>query len=126
MGSPEAAAQVRAAEDRRYAAMLAADTGVLAGLLAAELAYTHSSGSCDTRESLLAEIGSGALIYLAVEHPVTQLIVLGDVVLVVGEMHADIVSDGAPRRLDNATLAVWAAQDGDWRLVAFQPTPLPR
>jgi ketosteroid isomerase-like protein len=119
-------AQVRAAEDRRYAAMLAADVGALDGLLSDRLVYTHSSGSRDTKESFLSKMRSGALAYVSVEHPESQLIVLGDAVLIIGEMHAEIQAGGASRRLDNASLSVWAAEDGGWRLAAFQNTPLPR
>jgi ketosteroid isomerase-like protein len=116
---------IRSAEDRRYAAMVAADVDTLAGLLSDAVVYTHSSGSRDDKQTLLSKISDGSLVYVEVKHPVTQVIVLGEAVLVIGEMHADIVVGGQPRRLDNATLAVWAAQDGGWRLAAFQPTPLP-
>jgi ketosteroid isomerase-like protein len=116
---------IRAAEDRRYAAMVAADVGALAGLLSDAVVYTHSSGSRDDKQTLLSKISGGSLVYVQVQHPVAQVIVLGEAVLVIGEMHADIVVGGQPKRLDNATLAVWAAQDGGWRLAAFQPTPLP-
>lgn len=121
----EAAAQICAAEDRRYAAMLAADAGALAGLLSDGLVYTHTSGVRDTKQQLLAKIGGGDLRYVRLEHSVSQVVVLGDAALVIGEMHGDIVSGGQPKRLDNAVLAVWAAEDGGWRLAAFQPTPLP-
>jgi uncharacterized protein (TIGR02246 family) len=116
---------IRAAEDRRYAAMVAADVDALARLLADAVVYTHSSGSRDDKQTLLSKISGGSLVYVQVQHPVAQVIVLGDAVLVIGEMHADIVVGGQPKRLDNATLAVWAAQDDGWRLAAFQPTPLP-
>jgi uncharacterized protein (TIGR02246 family) len=116
---------IRSAEDRRYAAMVAADVDTLAGLLSDDVVYTHSSGTRDDKQALLSKISGGSLVYVEVQHPVAQVIVLGEAVLVIGEMHADIVVGGQPRRLDNATLAVWAAQDGGWRLAAFQPTPLP-
>jgi uncharacterized protein (TIGR02246 family) len=121
----EAAAQVHAAEDRRYAAMLAGDATALADLLSDGLIYTHSSGVRENKQQLLARIDGGDLRYVRLEHPVSQVVVLGDAVLVLGEMHADVVVGGQPRRLDNAVLAVWAAQDGGWRLAAFQGTPLP-
>jgi hypothetical protein len=127
VSSPDdVAAQVRAAEDRRYAAMLAADTDALDGLLSDRLVYTHSSGSRDTKDSFLSKMGSGALAYAWVEHPESQVVVLGDAVLIIGEMHAEVMVGGASRRLDNASLSVWAAEDGGWRLAAFQNTPLPR
>ncbi|MGO8887898.1 MAG: nuclear transport factor 2 family protein [Streptosporangiaceae bacterium] len=121
----EAAAQVAAAEDQRYAAMLAGDTSALAQLLSDRLTYVHSSALLDTRQSLLAKISGRSIVYSAVDHPVRQIVVLCDAVLVTGEMHASVLVDGEPRRVDSSVLAVWAAEDGAWRLAAFQATPLP-
>ena len=131
MGEPvsdgqDVAGQVRAAEDRRYAAMIAGDVAALAELLSDRAVYTHSDGHRDTRPELLGKIASGELVYHAIEHPVTEVIVLGDAALVIGEMHADISSAGSPRHLANATIAVWGAQDGGWRMAAFQSTRLPQ
>jgi hypothetical protein len=83
----EAAAQVAAAEDQRYAAMLAGDTSALAQLLSDRLTYVHSSALLDTRQSLLAKISGRSIVYSAVDHPVRQIVVLCDAVLVTGEMH---------------------------------------
>ena len=124
-GPDETAVQIRAAEDRRYAAMLAADVGALGALLSDRLVYTHSSGSRDSKQTLLAKIGDGSLLYVALEHPVQQVIVLGDAALVIGEMHGDVLVDGLPRHLRSSVLAVWAAREGGWQLAAFQPTRLP-
>ena len=41
-------------------------------------------------------------------------------------MTARATVSGVPRSIDNAFLAVWAIEDdGHWRLIAYQPTPLP-
>lgn len=125
-GTEEIVMQIRAAEDRRYAAMTAADTGALAELLSDRLVYSHSNAARDGKESLLSKISGKLLVYTTIEHPVHQVIVLGDAVLVTGEMRGDVLVGGLPRRLDNSVLAVWAREDGGWKLAAFQPTPLPR
>jgi uncharacterized protein (TIGR02246 family) len=130
MGEPvsdgqEVAGQVRAAEDRRYAAMIAGDVAALAELLSDRAVYTHSYGGRDTKQELLDKIGAGDLVYHSVQHPVTEVIVLGDAAVVLGEMHADITSSGSSRHLANATIAVWGAEDGGWRMAAFQSTRLP-
>ena len=121
----EAAGQVRAADDRRYAAMIAADVAALAELLSDRAVYTHSYGGRDTKQEFLDKLAAGELVYHRVEHPVTEVIVLGDAAVVLGEMHADITSAGSPRHLASATIAVWGAEDGGWRLAAFQSTRLP-
>jgi ketosteroid isomerase-like protein len=122
----EVARQVRDAEDRRYAAMIAGDVAALGELLSDRVVYTHSHGGRDTKQEWLGNLGSGALVYHAAEHPVTEVIVLGDAAVVVGEMHADVTSARGSVHLANATIAVWGLEDGSWRLAAFQSTPLPR
>ena len=121
----EVAGQVRAAEDRRYAAMVAADVVVLAELLSDRAVYTHSYGGRDTKQEFLDKLATGDLVYHRVEHPVTEVIVLGDAAVVLGEMHGDITSAGSPRHLASATTAVWGLEDGQWRMAAFQSTRLP-
>jgi hypothetical protein len=124
-GPDEIAAQIRAAEDRRYDAMVGADLAALGELLSDRVVYGHSNGSRDSKESLLARIGDGSLDYVTLDHPVQEIIVLGDAVLVIGEMHGDVVVSGLPRQLHSSILAVWAAHGDGWQLAAFQPTKLP-
>ena len=121
----EVAGQVRAAEDRRYAAMIAGDVAALGELLSDQAVYTHSYGGRDSKQELLDKLSSGDLAYHSIEHPVTEVIVLGDAAVVLGEMHADVTSGGNDRHLASATIAVWGAQDGQWRMAAFQSTRLP-
>ena len=130
MGEPvsdgqEVAGQVRAAEDRRYAAMIAGDVTALSELLSDRAVYTHSSGVRDTKQEFLDKVASGELVYHWVEHPVTEVNVLGDAAVVLGEMHGDITSAGSPRHLASATTVVWDLEDGQWRMAAFQSTRLP-
>jgi hypothetical protein len=33
---------------------------------------------------------------------------------------------GTPKTLDVLALAVWTKATGDWQLIAYAPTPLPR
>jgi hypothetical protein len=121
----EVAAQIRAAEDQRYAAMLAADTGALSALLADRLVYTHSGGYFDSKDSLLGKLADGSLTYIRLEHPVREVVVYDGSALVFGEMHGDVVVSGDPRELNSLTLAVWVRADGDrWQLAALQSTRL--
>jgi ketosteroid isomerase-like protein len=122
----EVARQVRAAEDRRYAAMVAGDLAALGELLSDQAVYTHSYGGRDTKQEWLDSLSSGALTYHSAEHTVSEVIVRGDAAVLVGEMHADVTSARGSVRLDNATVAVWGAEDGTWRLVYFQSTALPK
>lgn len=116
--------QVCAAEDARYRALLDADVEALSALLHERLSYTHSTGGRDNRASLLAKITEGRLVYREVAHPVDEVTVVGDTAIVVGKMIASIAVDGTEVTLNNAVLSVWVRTPADWRLLAFQPTPL--
>jgi ketosteroid isomerase-like protein len=122
---PDDVADVLAAEDERYSAMVDADLVALDRLCAAELSYAHSSGIRDTKEQYLSKVRSGYYRYVDVEHPVERVEVVGDTAIVVGRMISDLVVDGVPKTIDNLALAVWVRTDDGWRLVAYAPTRLP-
>ena len=67
----------------------------------------------------LGDLGEDALVVVDADH------LLEEHAGFLGEMHADITSAGSSRHLANATIAVWGAEDGGWRLAAFQSTRLP-
>jgi hypothetical protein len=124
MGSDDAA-DVLAAEDARYRAMLDADLDSLDRLCADELSYAHSSGVRDTKQEYFAKIRSGYYDYHRIEHPVERIEVLGDSAIVVGRMTADLTVDGTRRTIDNLALAAWTRTAEGWRLLAYAPTRLP-
>jgi hypothetical protein len=57
---------------------------------------------------------------------VERVDVLGDSAVVVGRMTADLTVDGTAKTIDNLALAVWTRADGEWQLIAYASTPLPR
>lgn len=117
--------QIRAAEDRRYAAMLAADLDTLDELCADGLSYAHSNGVRDTKAEYFGKVRAGYYDYQRIEHPVQRVEVLGNTAIVVGRMTADLLVDGVPKTIDNLALAVWARTPAGWRLLAYAPTRLP-
>ena len=123
--SGDDAAQVLAAEEERYQAMLDSDLEALDRLCADELSYAHSSGVRDTKREWLAKVRSGYYVYHRVKHPVERVEVVGDTAIVVGRMTADLLVDGVPKTIDNLALAVWARRDGQWVLLGYAPTRLP-
>lgn len=121
-GPDDLEAEIRTLEDRRYRAMLDGDVATLRDLLSDRLLYTHSDGRVDSKDDYLATLEGGGP-YVSIEHPVHRIVVDEHVALVSGAMVAVLDNGGVTRRLDNATLSVWAREDGRWRYVAFQPTP---
>jgi hypothetical protein len=125
MTADDVAAQIRALEDRRYQALADADVVTLGELLSPELIYVHSDASSDTRQSYLDKVAARVLVYGVMEHPVSRVTVRGECALVFGEMRGEVQVNGATRVLNSWVLAVWAREDGAWRLLAFQPTRVP-
>ena len=119
------AEQVRALEDRRYQAMTSGDVGALAGLLSADLVYTHSDATSDSKQSYLDRLASGYFKYGPISHPETGLVVHGDCVIVTGDMRGEVHIGGTLRVLNNAYLAVWVREGEGWVLLAYQPTKYP-
>jgi hypothetical protein len=57
---------------------------------------------------------------------VERVDVLGDSAVVVGRMTADLTVAGTAKTIDNLALAVWTRAEGEWQLIAYASTPLPR
>ena len=113
-------------EDRRYQAMIDADLETMDRLIADEVSYAHSSGVRDTKAEYFEKVRSGYYDYHSIDHPVERVEVLGDTAIVVGRMTADLDVDGTRKTIDNLALAVWTRAEGEWQLIAYASTPLPR
>ena len=121
----EAINEIRAMEDWRYRAMLDGDTAVLDTLCSDDLIYTHSKGDHDDKRSYLQKVGSGHFRYLEITHPADRILVVNGAALVTGRMTANVsVAGRGIVHVDNRYLAVWVRENGGWKFVAYQPTPI--
>jgi ketosteroid isomerase-like protein len=121
----DVAEQVRTLENRRYQAMTDGDVGALGELFAADLVYTHSDATADSKQSYLDRLASGYFKYGPISHPETGIAVHGDCVLVHGDMRGEVEIGGNLRVLNSASLSVWVRENERWVLLAFQPTKYP-
>ena len=121
-----AAAEVLAADDARYAAMIALDFAALGRLLADDMLYTHSSAVTDTKAEYLAALRSGKYRYRGARREGATVRIHGDVAIVNGRSAIDVDVDGAPRSLRNAFTNVWIRTPAGWRMTAWQSTNLPQ
>jgi hypothetical protein len=119
-------AAILAAEDLRYEALLGPDLPALERLFHDRLSYAHSSGVRDTKAEYLGKIESGYYDYQRIDHPVERVDVLGNSAVVIGRMTADLTVQGTQKTIANLALAVWTKDTGEWQLVAYASTPLPR
>jgi len=111
-------------EDRRYRAMLEGDIETFIALSHPGLTYTHSTGVVDSLSSYVVKCRDGYYQYLNLDVPIDNIQVLGNVAIVHGRMAGEIVAGGTHKTLNNRTLSVWAALGGEWKFLAYQPTPI--
>lgn len=116
-------ALIQGLEDKRYEAVLNQDFDTLESLCHPELVYGHTGGNRDSLDTYLGKLRTGALRYHRIDHPVENIVLVGDTALVIGQMNADLTVDGINKALNNNALAVWTKDTGDWKFVAYQPTP---
>jgi ketosteroid isomerase-like protein len=112
-------------ERRRFEAVVNGDFDAFAAVAHPELLYTHSTAVTDTLASYVRKCREGFYVYHRIDHPITKVVIAGDVGLVLGEMNAELTAGGTRKQLRNASLAVWVRAGETWRLIAFQPTPKP-
>lgn len=124
--SEPAFAAVRAADEQRIAATIHRDLPRLARLLDDDLRYANSDGRVQTKTEFLAAVEQSTDRYLSVtpRRVVLQQIAPGAVAM---SGRAEIHAETAGRRVQFALqfLAVWREVSGDWRLLAYQSTPVP-
>lgn len=123
MTDQESASLIRALEQQRRMAMLAADTQALEALFDEGLLYIHSTGGRDSRASYLEKLASGAMRYETVTLDVIDIVARERFALLSGAMTATVRIAGAkPAVLDIASRyeAVWIRSADGWRVVAMQ------
>jgi hypothetical protein len=123
---PADAAAVLAAEDARFAAMVAADVAGMRRWLAEDLRYVHSTGKVENRDELIAGIAAGRLRYLALTPAERQVRFLGPAAAVVeGSARIQAAAGATTADFQSRYVAVYALDAGSWRLRAWQSLRLP-
>jgi ketosteroid isomerase-like protein len=125
MPHTDVAGHIRELEARRYQAMTDGDVSTLDQLLSADLVFTHSDTSVDTKQSYLDKVRRGFFNYGPLSHPERVIVVHGDCAIVAGDMRGEIQIDGQTRVLNSSVLVVWTRENDNWLLLAFQPTKYP-
>lgn len=124
--STDTESQVLSKEKQRGQALLGADVDALSDLLSDRLVFAHANATYEDKSSLLKKMGSGNIVYKKLTVTEQRVIDLGETALLVSRLTADVTVGEQPRSIDNWTLSVWTVEDGDWRLIAYQPTGIPK
>ena len=116
---------VIALDRKRMLAMGEKDLSTLDALLADDLIYTHSSARVDTKQSLIANMKSGATVYSSIEPSDVKAQDLGDAVVLTGVAWIKVVSQGRDLDLGVRFTDAYAKRNGRWQMVVWQSTRLP-
>jgi uncharacterized protein (TIGR02246 family) len=118
-------AELRALEDRRYAAMIDKDLATLDELFADELTYTHSNAHVDTKASYLDAIEKRVFDYRDAKRLEEDVVVFGDAARITGHVQIHVVAGTRDLHLNARFTILYVRQDGRWRFAAWQSTPIP-
>lgn len=117
---------LRAADDERVAATLAADPIRLDSIYSDELHYAHSNGVVDSKASFIESLTSKRTMYAGVDYVRREFIPAGPgITLMHGRAAVRVITPEGPRILDLNYLAVWREENGRWRFLAWQSSHNP-
>lgn len=117
---------ILALDEARVAATLAGDVARLEPLIGSSLRYVHSSGTDEDRSLYLERVGGGFYDYQRLGSIARAFRRFGEVVLVNGDVEIDVVvREKGRKQFRSRYLQVWALENGGWRMVSWQSTPLP-
>lgn len=125
-GEEPALAALRAADDERVRATLAADRAGLNRIYSDELRYAHSTGVVDTKAGLVETITSGRTKYEAFRYEERSFEVLAPgVAIMTGRAQVRVTTAEGPGEATLNFLAVWREEKGKWRFRAWQSCKIP-
>lgn len=118
--SSAVAAEITRTEEARFQALVRVDTAALAGLLAPDLTYTHSTGQQQNRRQFLLDLASRRLTYQHIEPLDRSIRASGTTALVTGRAKLRVAfGTQPPVDLVLRYTEVYVRQRGAWKLLAW-------
>jgi hypothetical protein len=115
-----------AADDERVGATIAADRARLTDIFADDLRYAHSTGTVDTKNSLINSITSGRTKYKAISYEDRSFeIPVPGIALMSGRALVKVSTPDGEIESVLSFLAVWQEFNGKWRFRAWQSCKIP-
>jgi len=119
-------ADIETLEVQRRNALVNKDFASLANLLGEDLLYVHSSAVAEDKALYLKKLTDGLYDYSALKSLRRSHRVLGDIVLVDGDLEIHVRVSSADKVVNSRYLQVWARRAGGWKMVSWQSTPIPQ
>lgn len=117
-------ADIRAAEKKWAAAIVAKDGATLEKLLGDGLIYAHSTGIVDSKKTYIAKVTSGKQLYQGAEHKDETIKIYGTTAIVHAHMHMWGVNQNGKFDDQLMVLHTWLKTATGWQLAAHQTTKL--
>src|SRR4030095_4117193 len=122
----EAAAEVLAADERRFEAMRKGDWAGLDAALADDLTYVHSTARLESRAEHIGNLRAGKPHYRGIAPRDRKVRVHGNVGIVNGVSEMHVENAGKEQRFTVRYLAVYTKSGEGWRMSASHSTKGPR
>ena len=116
----DAVGDIQMLEQERFTAYVQSDVAALERIFADDLVYIHSTGVSDSKSAILQRVASGEVKISRFDGEDIQVRQIGDVMVVTGLVHLDLVNKGNPAKYDLRYSAIYVNQGGQWRLAHVQ------
>jgi ketosteroid isomerase-like protein len=117
--------EILAADEARYRALYAQDTGSLSSLLRDDYLHIHANGRMEDRAAFLASIAAARYRFLDAQRSLQTVRAVGDeVAMLAGRTTTTIEVAGETKTMDNAFATVWVKGAQGWGLLLWQATRL--
>jgi ketosteroid isomerase-like protein len=118
--------EIRAAEQRRFDAMVGGDVAALDEILSEDLTYVHATATFETKADFLRRLRTGDLKYEAMGPESQEVRVYGSTGVVTGIARVQVMSGGKLLEFRMRYTDVYVKRGNRWQMVAWQATRLPQ
>ena len=126
MSDKDVIQEIESLDAKRSQAILSKDYKALELLLGEDLRYIHSSSVQEDKKQYLDKLASGHYIYHGLDVLQREFRVIGDVVLVNGDLRINVEVAGTKKIVMSRYLQVWAKRTSGWQMVSWSSVPIPQ
>ena len=124
MSDKDVIQEIEAVDAKRSQAILNCDYKTLEPLMGEDLRYVHSSAVQEDKKQYLEKLASGHYIYHALDVLQREFRVIGEVVLVNGDLRIEVAVAGTKKVVMSRYLQVWAKRASGWQMVSWSSVPM--
>ena len=126
MSDKDVIQEIESLDAKRSQAILSKDYKALELLIGEDLRYIHSSSVQEDKKQYLDKLTSGHYIYHGLDVLQREFRVIGDVVLVNGDLRINVEVAGTKKIVMSRYLQVWAKRTSGWQMVSWSSVPIPQ